>query len=306
MPSLRKLVVTGATGKQGGALIAALQSQSSPAFTIYAVTRDTTSPSAQRLANQANVEVIRGDFGDAKAIFRQVDKPWGLFAMTNQMAGEKLEKQQGVSLVQAAVNAGIEHIVFSATDRGGQVKSDSNPTNVPHFRSKYSVEQEIKKKSDQSDGKLTWTFLRPVAFFENLTPNFFGKGFVAMWRLNGLDRPLQQISTADIGRIAAEAFIHADSDEYRNTAISLAGDELSPNEAAKIFQEVTGREIPATWGFVGWLLKMLSADLRLMFQWFFDEDFGVDVKALRQRYPFLRSFREWLKEESAWKKMRSA
>ncbi|KAK3082522.1 hypothetical protein LTR53_020285, partial [Teratosphaeriaceae sp. CCFEE 6253] len=75
-----------------------------------------------------------------------------------------------------------------------------------------------------------------------------------MWRLNGLDRPLQQISTTDIGLVAADAFLNADSDEYRNTGISLAGDELSPKEAARIFREVTGLELPASYLFVGRLL----------------------------------------------------
>lgn len=302
MSQLRNLVVTGATGKQGGALISALLSQPSPAFTIHAVTRNTGSPSAQRLAKQPNVKVIRGDFDDARAIFQQVDKPWGLFAMTNLTAGEVNEEKQGKALVDAAVDAGIQHIVFSATERGGQEKSDDNATYVPHFRSKFHVERHIIEKGNASKGKLTWTFLRPVAFFENLSPDFFGKGFVAMWRGNGPDRPLQQISTADIGKIAAEAFLNADSEEYRNKAISLAGDEITPNEAARIFKEVTGKEIPSTWNFVGSLLKLASKDLRLMFKWFVEEDFGVDVQVVRRRYPFMRDFRAWLEEESAWKK----
>lgn len=300
--ALRNLIVTGATGKQGGALISALLSQPLQPFTIYAVTRNTTSSSAQRLSQQSNVKVIQGDFDDASAIFRQIENPWGLFAMTNQMAGEKLEEQQGKALVQAAVEAGVRHIVFSATERGGQQKSDNNPTYVPHFRSKYNIEQDILKKTEESKGSLTYTFLRPVAFFENLTPDFFGKGFVAAWRLNGLDRPLQQISTADIGRIAADAFVNAESAEYRNKAISLAGDSISPNEAARIFKEVTGEEIPATWGLVARLLTLISTDLRLMFRWFVEEDFGVDVAQVRKRYPFMRDFRGWLEEESAWKK----
>ncbi|KAI7423215.1 NAD(P)-binding protein [Hortaea werneckii] len=301
MAQLRNLVVTGATGKQGGALISALLAQPSTPFTIYAVTRNTTSASAQRLKMYPQVKLIRGDFDSAQSIFRQIEQPWGVFAMTDQMAGEKLEEKQGKALVKAAIDAGVQHVVFSATDRGGQRKSDNNPTYVPHFRSKYNVERDIIAKANASKGKLTWTFLRPVAFFENLAPGFFGKGYLAMWRGNGYDRRLQHITSEDIGKVAADVFLNADSDEYHNKAISIAGDELSPNEAAKIFQEVTGQDIPATFDFVGRLLKMGVKDLRLMFRWFLEEDFGVDVKAVKKRYPFVRDYRGWLKEESAWR-----
>lgn len=80
MAGPRNLVVTGATGKQGGALISALLAESSHPFTIYAVTRNTTSNGAQKLAKNANVKVIQGDFDSATAIFKQIERPWGLFA----------------------------------------------------------------------------------------------------------------------------------------------------------------------------------------------------------------------------------
>jgi len=122
-------------------------------------------------------------------------------------------------------------------------------------------------------------------------------------RLNGLERPLQQVSTTDIGLIAADAFLNAEKEEYRNKAISLAGDELSPNDAARVFKEVTGRELPYTYPVVGRALRwMMKEQLGVMFDWFVTDDFGVDVQALRKRYPFMQDFRTWLAEESAWKK----
>ena len=305
MAATRNLVVTGATGKQGGALIAALLSQPSQPFTIYAVTRNTTSNGAQKLAKQANVKVIQGDFDSATAIFKQVQQPWGLFAMTDQMAGEKKEQDRGKALANAAADAGVQHIVFSATERGGQKASDNNPTTVPHFRSKYHVEREIMKRAEASKGRLTWTFLRPVAFFENMSQDFFGKGYVAMWRLNGMDRKLQHISTSDVGKVAAQAFLNADSEEYRNKAISLAGDELSPAEAEVIFKKSTGQDLPSAFSFVGRLLKLGVADLRYMFNWFLTDDFQADVQSVRKRYPFMKDFRQWVEEESAWKQTRA-
>ena len=303
MAQARRLIVTGATGKQGGAVISALLSKPSQPFEIYAVTRNKASRGAQALASRPAVHVIEGDLNDAASIVKQVPNPWGLFSVTPLDKGHKVEEEQGIAMTEAAVKAGVKHIVFTATDRGGQPNSDTDPTNIPHFISKYNIEKDIMEKAASSSQGTTWTFLRPVAFMENLTNDFLGKGFIAMWRLNGMDRKLQMISTKDIGYVAADAFLNADSDEYRNKGISLAGDELSPNEAATIFKEVTGHEIPSTFSFVGTALRwIMKEQLGLMFDWFVDFGFGADVPALRKRYPFMSDFRTWLQEESAWKK----
>ncbi|KAK4501659.1 hypothetical protein PRZ48_007468 [Zasmidium cellare] len=296
----RRLVVTGATGKQGGALITALLSKPTASFEIYALTRNASSPSAQRLASKPNVHLIEGNFSDPTAIFKQVKEPWGLFSVTNPMDHVKEEKE-GKAMTAAAVQAGVRHIVFTGTDRG--VNSETDETTVPHFASKFHIEKDIEQKAKQSNGKLTYTFLRPVAFFDNMTNDFMGKAFVSMWKLNGEDHKLQMIATSDIGKVAAEAFLNAESGEYRNQAVALAGDDLSPREAAKVFKEVTGQELPTTFSFVGVLLKwLLHKQLGLMFNWFKSDGFTVDVPELKRKHPFLKDFRAWLETESAWAK----
>lgn len=302
MAGARRLLVTGATGKQGGALISALLSKPSQPFEIYALTRDKTSRSAQALASKTNLHVIQGDFSNPEAIFKQIGEPWGLFSVTMPMNAKK-EEQEGKAMSKAAIDAGVKHIVFTATERGGQTESDTNPTNIAHFASKYNIEQDIIQNAKVSKQGTTWTFLRPVAFFENLVPGFIGKGFMEVWKINGLDRKLQMISTKDIGKVAADAFLNPNSDEYRNKAISLAGDELSPNDAARIFKEATGQKIPSTYSFLGYALRWgLKEQLGTMFDWFVTDGFGTDMKAVRQRYPFMQDFRAWLVEDSGWKK----
>jgi len=179
------------------------------------------------------------------ALFAQVPSPiWGVFSVPILDKGIKKEENQGKDLTRASVEAGVSHIVFTSIDREGQDKSENNPSEVPHFASKYRIEQDIKRAAAASNGQMTYTFLRPVAFFANLTDNFIGKAFVSMWRLNGLDRNLQMISTKDIGTVAAEAFLNASDERYRNTGISLAGDALTPRDAARIFKEETGQGNP--------------------------------------------------------------
>ncbi|KAF7846358.1 hypothetical protein BT93_L4503 [Corymbia citriodora subsp. variegata] len=302
MTAPRRLLVTGATGKQGASLIKALLADPSQPFEIYAVTRNRTSTNAKLFSKQ-NVRIVEGNLDNIDAIFAQIPKPvWGVFSVPILDNGIKKEEARGKALTHAAVQAGASHIVFTATERGGQEKSENDPTEVPHFASKFRIEQDIKAAAAASHGHLTYTFLRPVAFFENMPNNFIGRAFVSMWRLDGRDRKLQMISAKDIGKVAAQAFLYAKDGEYRNTAISLAGDELSPNDAARIFKEVTGREIPATYSWLSWLIRMMVADLRHMFAWFKKGGFGTDVQAVRKRYPFMMDFKTWLEEESDWKR----
>ncbi|KAK5167334.1 uncharacterized protein LTR77_007033 [Saxophila tyrrhenica] len=300
MSGLRRLVVTGATGKQGGGLINALLDLSPQPFEIYAVTRNTTSGGSKALASKG-VKLIQGDFENAEQIFKQVEKPWGLFSVTMPLGGAKKEEVQGKAMTKAALDAGIQHIIFTATDRGAQ--SDTDPTPIPHFASKFNIEKDIEQKAKASSQGATWTFLRPVAFYENLIPGFIGKGFVSMWRLNGLDNKVQHVSTKDIGKVAADAFVNASSPEYKNKAVHLAGDELSPRQMATIFKEVTGEEIPATYSWLATVLRwMLNEQLGIMMKWWTTAGFKTDVEATRKRYPFMQDFRSWLETDSAWAK----
>ncbi|KAJ0147318.1 Uncharacterized protein HZ326_10066 [Fusarium oxysporum f. sp. albedinis] len=59
----RAILVTGATGNQGGAVIDALLSRKPSDFLLLAVTRDAKSPSAQSLAakSPSSIRLVEGD-----------------------------------------------------------------------------------------------------------------------------------------------------------------------------------------------------------------------------------------------------
>ncbi|QIW95933.1 hypothetical protein AMS68_001451 [Peltaster fructicola] len=301
--SLRSILVVGATGQQGGALISALTADSRETFQIYALTRSKTSSSAQRLAQQNNVSVIEGDLDHPEAVFKQINKPlWGLFAVTVLDKGHEKEELQGRALIKAAVEAKVAHIVFTATDRGGQVKSENNPSDVPHFVSKYNIEQVIKENAAKSNGKLTYTFLRPVSFYENFNPKPFGPTHMTMWRMDGDDKTLQMIATKDVGKVAAEAFRQAEDSKYKNNAVSLAGDSVTAAEFRTIFKRVTGQDFAQSFWILGAAIRYGIKDLRRMYHFFAVGGFGVDVPKLKKEYPFMMDLETWLREESVWKK----
>ena len=194
----------------------------------------------------------------------------------------------------------VSHFVYTSADRGGS-RSDNDPTNVPHFRTKYNIEQHLVSKAQAS--KLTYTVLRPVAFYENLTPDFFGKVFTTSWAVKLLaDRKLQLISTRDVGFFGAQALMKSEDAMYKNSSMSLASEALSFDEFKMVFEKKTGEKLPMTYGVTAKILCGLSKELGYMFDWFRDVGFGADVDECRRVHAGMKSFEEWLATESAWKK----
>ena len=173
----KNILVTGATGKQGGAVVSALLASPSAAdFVIYAVTRSPSSAAARSLASKPNVKVIEGNLDSPAALFQSAGVPiWGVFSVQAIMASGQStvsEQRQGIELVDAAVAHGnVQQFVYTSADRGG-VRSGSDPTPVPHFISKYHIEKHLEEKARQA--KMGYTILRPVAFMENLTNDIAG------------------------------------------------------------------------------------------------------------------------------------
>src|SRR6201995_3226435 len=139
----RKILVSRATGKQGGAVVKALLANPPPFdYQILALTRKTTSNAAKALASNSRTTLIEGDLDDCEAIFKKaggVGAVWGVFCVTFpnlQSKVEGLETKQGNALVDAAVENKVKHFVFTSVDRGGSDKSEVDATYVAHFVAK--------------------------------------------------------------------------------------------------------------------------------------------------------------------------
>jgi uncharacterized protein YbjT (DUF2867 family) len=298
--STKKLLVTGATGKQGGALITALLAAPpgpdgrGGAFQIYALTRRANGASARALASRG-VHIVEGDMLDPGPIFSRIGADlWGVFCVTVPGA---TEEQQARGIIDAAVEAGVRHFVYTSVDRGGPAVSPTNPTAIPHFVSKHNVEKYLEDKAASSPQQMTWTILRPTAFYDNLTPDFMGRVFArAMQQME--PKRLQLISARDIGRTAARVFSSRSLERYAGVGISLAGDELNFGEMKRIFEEEVGYQMPLATGWIVSAIKWAVADFGIMFGWFETDGYGVDVEGLRREDPELEDFRTWLRNES--------
>lgn len=206
--------------------------------------------------------------------------------------GPIIEQAQGKALVDSAIKHGVKHFVYSSVDRNG-AKSIDNPTNIPHFVSKHHIEHHLINSAKEN---MSWTILRPVAFMENFAAGFVGKVFATAWREAVKSRPLQLISTDDIGTFAALSFMQPH--QFAGKSISLAGDELSYAQVEEIFRKKTGLPPPTMFAFVARLVLRLSEEMGTMFNFFEKEGYGADIKSLKGINPDLKDFSQWLDNNS--------
>lgn len=118
----KTLLITGATGNQGGAVIDALLKLPSPFVrTIFAVTRDAWSPAAQRLAARSDkIKLVEGDLDDVPKLFRAAARAnrgrpiYGVYSVqVSRGPGVTPENEvkQGKDLVDEAIATGVRHFV---------------------------------------------------------------------------------------------------------------------------------------------------------------------------------------------------
>ncbi|GAM35405.1 nucleoside-diphosphate-sugar epimerase family protein [Talaromyces pinophilus] len=296
---MKAVLITGATGKQGGSVIRSLVARKAP-FEILAVTRNPQSASAQRLMKlSSNIKLVEGDLDKPSGIFQNAQKVtkspiWGVFSVQAVAIGnEAQEETQGKALIDEALKQNAKFFIYSSVDRGGPSTSPTNPTRVPHFINKHNIEQHLIGRTKYTD--MNWFILRPVAFFDNLTPNFFGKVFATSFKTALKGKPLQMVATSDIGDFAAEGFLHPET--YAGQGLSLAGDELTFDQFAKIFEEKTGQSIPLTFWLVSSVVMTLMKEMGYMFRWFHDEGYKADILELKKMHPGLKDFGTWLETE---------
>jgi len=140
--SSRKLLITGATGKQGGAVISALIANAWPGQ-ILALTRDTNSAKAKSLASNPKITIVQGDTKSAAAIFESNASIDGVFLVTTP-GKEGQEEAQAEHMITEAVKSGVQHFVFTSVDRG----TTQEATEIGHFATKHRIEAQLKAKSE--------------------------------------------------------------------------------------------------------------------------------------------------------------
>ena len=263
------VLVTGATGQQGGAVADTLHRDG---HTVRALTRDPQGTAAAALAGRG-IEVVGGDFTDRESLRRAAAGTDAAYLMgTPFEAGTDAEIEHGRTAIDVFRDAGVGHVVYSS------VASTDRKTGIPHFESKFAVEQHLAASG------VNYTISAPVFFMEN---------HVAPWTIAALQagnlamalpagRELQQIALADIGAFGARLI--ARRERVFGKRFDIAGDAVTGTEAAAAIGKAAGRamayvEVPLD------AVRAQSEDLALMFEWFDNTGYAADIEALRRDFP---------------------
>jgi uncharacterized protein YbjT (DUF2867 family) len=267
MANEKTILITGATGKQGGATLRHLAKRGG--FKLRALTRKPEGDAAKALS-ALGAEVIAGDLNDAASLERAVAGAWGVFAVQNTWeAGVEGEEEQGKRLAKVARDKGVQHYVYTS------VGSADRGTGIPHFENKFRVEQTIKQLKFPSH-----VILRPVFFMENLPSPWFLNGDKLTTALKP-ETKLQMVAADDIGKFSAAAF--AEADKFKGAEIEYAGDAVTMPEAAAAMSDLTGKtityqQIPMA------AVRANSEDFALMLEWFDAVGYAADIPSLESRW----------------------
>jgi uncharacterized protein YbjT (DUF2867 family) len=283
------VLVTGATGKQGGSVVRALLDYG---HRVRGLTREPNSEKARSL-EEKGVEIVKGDFNDPDSIRKAMKDVDAVFLMgTSFEEGVEAEIKHGITVADIAKEENLKHLVYTS------VSSANKSTGIPHFDSKFKVEEHIRKIG------IPYTIIRPVSFMEN---------FLAPWTIPKLkegliegplspDRKSQSIAVRDIGRFVL--YVLENREQFFGEAIDIASDELSGNEISELFTHILGYKVSyhqlndeAT--------EARGEEIHKMYQWIKDVGYDVNIEKLHNDFPLIRwtRFEDWVKEQE-WKALK--
>lgn len=283
----RPIVVTGATGLQGGAVTRHLLKDG---WHVRGLTRNAASKQARALA-ALGAEVVQGDMSEAASLRPHFKGAYGVYSVQNPfIGGPQQEVRQGKNVADVAKEIGVQHLVYGSAGIGRK------GTGIPSWETKLHIEDHMKAL------ELPLTILRPMAFMELMTNKKFFPA-VAAWHvmpnLMGSTRSVGWLCTDDLGAIVARAF--ADPDRFVGKDLELTSDVQSLDECRSIYREVMGRN-PRRVPMPVWVFKRFGfagRDLTTMWRWLRTAAIDLDTAPTRAIHPDALTVRAWLSKQKA-------
>jgi uncharacterized protein YbjT (DUF2867 family) len=274
----RTVLVTGATGAQGGSMARHLLDRGG--YAVRALTRNPGSEAARALA-AAGAEVVAGDLADRASLRAALAGCQAVFGGTNFW--EHFAAEHGRNLVNAVAGAEIEHFVFSSLE-----------LQAPHHDTKAEVAAYARSLG------LPLTLIAPAFFYENFLglspPRPRADGSLALGFNQG-DTPLAAVAAEDVGGVVVELFERPQ--EFLGRTVGLVGDNLPCADYAETMTRVLGRRVvyqPMTRDEFAGLGFPGADDLAAMFE--LDRirvpSRRADLEECRALYPAMQSFETWL------------
>ena len=278
-----KVLVTGATGTQGGGVARLLLANG---HQVRALTRNPASPAATTL-RELGAEVVAGSFGDRASLVAAGRDMDTAFAMSTPfVAGPHAEHMESLALIEALKAAEVGRIVYSS------VSDADRKTGIPHFDSKVPAEEAL-----QASGT-AWSIVAPAFFMENVTGPWYRAALQAgSWSMPmPADRKLQMVATADLAKFTA--LVIEQPERFNGRRINLASDEVSPNDMTATIARVTGRPL-AYHAISPAAVREQNADVATMFEWFDQVGYSADIAGLKRDHPSIgwHTFESWAKAQ---------
>lgn len=280
MESSTKILVTGITGNQGGAVACHLLGRD---VNVIGLTRNRNSEKAMALTAK-NMKLLEGDMNDPATFESQLEDIDAVFLVQDFQQGKVNEIKQGKQFIDILKKKNIKHLVYSSV-----IGADLE-TGVPHFESKFELENYLKSSN------MNFTILRPASFNEN----FLNPEITKRLKKGKLVMPLKKdvtqqfIGVDDIGKIAAQILTMPDN--YRNKTIEIATDQKNITEVAELFGKAMNRDIKYQ-KLPDLITRLLMGkDLSKMFKYMNKHDFVVvdDIAALKEEFSNLGDLESWI------------
>jgi uncharacterized protein YbjT (DUF2867 family) len=291
-----KVLVIGATGNVGSAVVAELQTRGAE---VRALVRK---QSATEDKMPASVEIAAGDLLDPVSVERAlhgVDKLYLLNAVVPD------ELTQGLIAYDLAKKLQLKHVVYHSVFRVERFKD------VPHFAAKLAIENAMREFD------LPFTVIRPNYFFQN---DATLKEPLTMAGIYPMPLGPVGISAVDVRDIAEAAAIALTSDAHYGKTYNLNGPEvLSGPKVASIWSELldktiryAGNEMDA---FEEQMRKQAPSwsafDIRMMYQGYLERGFVAesgDIDGLTKLLGHApRRYKDFAKETvRSWQRQQAA
>jgi uncharacterized protein YbjT (DUF2867 family) len=272
------VLVTGGTGRQGGALTRELLARG---HKVRVLTRQPHRPAADAL-RALGADMVAGDFADRASLDRAMHGLDAAFVTTTPFElGPSAETRHGIALVDAAKAAHLRHFVYCS------VASADKSTGIPHFESKHRVEQHL------AASDVPFTVLGPVCFMECAlapSPSDLAGGWTNMEL--PADRAVQRIALANLAAFAT--MVLEERDRFLGKRLDLASDAVSRALATEILGPAAPRPIDDA-PVVPLRVREMRADVTRMVEWLNSTGFNADIAGLKRHYPQIGwlSFRAW-------------
>lgn len=273
----RLVLVIGATGNQGGAVARHLLQRGK--FKLRALVRNENKPASLAL-QQAGVELVKGDLNDRASLERALAGVYGVFSVQDFKDGAATEIRQGKSVADAAKGAKVQHFVYSS------VGSAERNTGIPHFDSKFQVEEYIRAI------ELPYTIMRPVFFFYNynMMHSMIENG--TLFQPLSPETKLQQLSEEDYGTMVAEVFERPTDFMYRE--IEVASVDMTMPEIAAGLSHVLGQAVNYQQIPFKAFEQQAGAEVTIMYRWFENVGYIADFAQLKRDFHKLTDFESYL------------